>query len=315
MKKAFISFALAGILAGGCADLGVGAKTQPAHSARPIAAATVSPSLAKGKGEYLGVYEPENSSSYRQVTSFGHSIGRQPNIALYFSSWGEPFQRQFASTARVHGALPMVQIDPATASLANIAAGKDNVYLRSFAAAVRDYNSPVIVGFGHEPNGTWYPWGYNRVRPAVWVAAWREVVTVFREQLARNVIWLWTMNVSTTSPYPLHTWWPGRRYVTWTGVDGYYAGPSDTFDSLFGNSIAQIRSFTRDPILISETAVGPGTGNLAGDIGNLLDGIRRHHLLGPVWFDVGGPQYRQDWRLEDHLGGVAAFRRAVRKYM
>src|SRR5271166_1338886 len=254
MKRAFMSFSLAGFLMAGCAGLAVGAKIQPAYAVKPFVAATVPPSLAKGTGEYLGVYEPENSSSYRQVSSFAQSVGRQPDIALYFSSWGEPFQSQFASSARAHGAMPMVQIDPTTASLANIAAGKDDGYLRSYAAAVRDYNFPVIVGFGHEPNGTWYPWGYNHVTPAVWVAAWRDVVNVFREQLTRNVIWLWTMNVASTSPYPLHTWWPGDQYVTWIGIDGYYASPGDTFDSLFGNSIAQIRSFTRDPILISETA-------------------------------------------------------------
>lgn len=66
--------------------------------------------------------------------------------------------------------------------------------------------------------------------------------------------------------------------------------PGDTFDSLFGNSINQVRRFTHAPILISETAVGPATGNLSGDIGDLFDGIHRDHLLGPVWFDVGGPQ-------------------------
>jgi Glycosyl hydrolase family 26 len=321
MKKTFLPIALAAMLVTGCSGLGLRMPTNPAHSAsaapglKPVAAAPVPLSLVKGEGRYLGVYEPEGSSSYSQVSSFAQRIGRRPNIALYFSGWGEEFQEQFAIDARAHGALPMVQIDPATASLASIASGKYDGYLRSYAAAVRNYGSPVIIGFAHEPDGTWYRWGYNHVSPAVWIAAWRHVVSVFRDQSARNVIWSWTMNDSSTSPYPLHAWWPGRRYVTWVGIDGYYASPADTFNSLFGNSVAQIRSFTRDPILISETAVGPATGKLAGDVENLFEGIRRDHLIGPVWFDASGPAYRQDWRLEDYPVELAAFRKALRKYM
>ena len=44
-------------------------------------------------------------------------------------------------------------------------------------------------------NGTWYSWGYRHTSPAVFVAAWRHIVTVFRAAGARNVTWLWTINI------------------------------------------------------------------------------------------------------------------------
>ena len=55
------------------------------------------------------------------------------------------------------------------------------------------------------------------------------------------------------------------------------------------------------------------TGNRAGDVSNLFYGIHRDNLIGPVWFDVGGSSYRQDWRLQDPAE-LTAFRRALRKY-
>lgn len=318
MKKAYISIALAGILVAGCGGSNLRlpnrptVNANPADSAKPVAAAPLPVSLKKGRGKYLGVFESEGPASYSQINGFAHRVGQQPNIVLYFSGFREQFQEQFAMAAHAHSAIPLVQLDPSTASLSAITAGKYDAHLQSYAAAVRNYRWPVIIGFAHEPNGTWYSWGYTHVSPTAWIAAWRHVVSVFRAQGARNVIWLWTMNVSSTSPYPLHAWWPGKRYVTWTGLDGYYANPTDTFASLFGDSVRQIRSFTRLPILIAETAVGPQAGNLAGDVRNLFHSIRRDHLIGPVWFDVGGSSYRQDWRLQDPAE-IAAFRRALRR--
>ncbi len=60
---------------------------------------------------------------------------------------------------------------------------------------MRAYRHPVILSFGHEMNGYWYSWGYRHTSPAMFVAAWRHIVTLFRAAGARNVTWLWTVNV------------------------------------------------------------------------------------------------------------------------
>ena len=90
------------------------------------------------------------------------------------------------------------------------------------------------------------------------------------------------------------------------------SGPSDTFASVFGLTIAQVRVFTDKPILLSETAVGPAAGQFA-KIGNLFDGMRRYKTLGLVWFDI--PQhegiFHQDWRIEGRPAAEAAFRRGI----
>ena len=77
--------------------------------------------------------------------------------------------------------MPLVQINPKGINLAAIASGHYDSYLSSYAEAVRSYHRPVILGFGHEMNGNWYSWGYRHTSPADFVAAWRHIVTLFRE--------------------------------------------------------------------------------------------------------------------------------------
>jgi hypothetical protein len=161
-------------------------------------------------------------------------------------------------------------------------------------------------------NGPWYSWGYTHVAPATFVAAWQHIVTLFREQGAQNVTWLWTINADRPNTGPVASWWPGAAYVTWVGIDGYYLRPSDTFANVFAPTIKQVRAFTDKPVLLSETAVGPDAGQFV-KIGDLFAGMRQYKMLGLVWFDKAqheGPQH-QDWRIEDNPAAQAAFRLGV----
>ena len=55
-------------------------------------------------------------------------------------------------------------------------------------------------------------------------------------------------------------------WVNWTGVDGYYFRATDTFGSVFGSTITDIRAISSAPLLIAETAVGT-TVDREGQIG------------------------------------------------
>jgi mannan endo-1,4-beta-mannosidase len=266
-------------------------------------------------GFHLGVFEPGETVSYRPVTSFAAAVGREPDIVLFYSSWREPFLTRFAETAYAHGAEPFVQIYPPPAGLAQLAAGRNEGYLRAYAAQVRSFGHPVLLSFAPEPNGRWYPWGWTRTPAETWVAAWRHVVTAFRAAGATNVTWLLTLNVAGPGSGPVSAYWPGAAYVDWVGIDGYYVRARDTFQSRFMPTIHGVRKLTHKPLLVSETAVGPAAGQIRG-IRNLFAGIRRHQLNGLVWFDMhqhGGINH-QDWRLEDNPAALAAFRREARSF-
>jgi hypothetical protein len=261
---------------------------------------------------YLGVYADGVPASINGINQFAVATGQQPNIALYYSGWDEQFQLSFAQQAYDDGATPAVQIEPYGVSLAAIAAGQQDKYLTRYARQVAAFGHPVIIGFAHEPDGTWYPWGAGQVSPQTWVAAWQHVVGVFRQAGAGNVIWLWTVNGRGAYAARVARWWPGAAYVTWIGIDGYYTGPGDDFGSVFGPALTATAGLAK-PVLIAETAVGPGTGDQAAGIASLFQGVRAHRLLGLVWFDKAQDQgpYHENWQLTPSSPATRAFRRAA----
>ena len=110
-------------------------------------------------------------------------------------------------------------------------------------------------------NGYWYSWGYTHTSPAVFVAAWRHIVTLFRAQETQNVTWLWTINTihkKTRVPSP-GPWWPGNSYVNWVGIDGYFTNPSSVFASVFGPTIVYVRTLTRSSDTYHRDIRDPGS--------------------------------------------------------
>ena len=290
------------------------------HLVLPLSPPAVHAPLPPRPASYLGVYETGSPPDYRPIASFAKAAGSQPNLVGYYSGWAQPFAPSFAETIRGHGVIPFVQIDPTYASVPAIVTGAyDDDYLRSYADSVRNFGHAVVIGFGHEMNAPWYSWGYGHVPAPTFVAAWRHIVTLFRAEGAYNVTWLWTINADRPGRTgPVASWWPGARYVTWVGIDGYYYRPSDTFNRVFGRTINQVRVFApHKPVLLSETAVGPAAGQFA-KINNLFAGMRSYNTLGLVWFDKnqhgghgGHGGMLQDWRIEDNPGAKAAFQLGV----
>jgi len=278
------------------------------HSPPPPAHASLPPRVAS----YVGVFEDGAPPSYKPVAVFAKAVGKTPNLIGYYSGWAQPFAAAFFQRMHGRGIIPYVQIDPTYASVSAIADGVYDGYLRSYANSVRNFRHAVVIGFGHEMNAPWYGWGYGHVRPKVFVAAWRHIVTLFGHQGAKNVTWLWTINQDRPGTGPVHLWWPGDQYVTWVGIDGYYFKPSDTFESVFGRTINEVRAFTGKPVLLSETGVGPSAGQFA-KITNLFTGMHQNHALGLVWFDVAqhNPPLRQDWRIEDNHVAEVAFKLGI----
>jgi mannan endo-1,4-beta-mannosidase len=276
----------------------------PSHPRDPFA-------LPASPDSYIGLYLRGVPESYAGVKAFANTTGVKPGVVVYYSGWLEPFQTSFATTTANDGAVPLVQINPVNVSIAAIASGKYDGYLRTYAKAVRAFRHPVIISFGHEMNGYWYSWGYTHTSPAVFVDAWRHIVTLFRALGTRNVTWLWTINTihpNAGGPSPA-AWWPGSSYVTWIGMDGYYLNSPSVFASVFGPTIGAVRAFTHEPILIAETAATPAAGQPA-KIADLFAGTRLYGLLGFVWFDTAGDV---DWRLNTSAA-ITALRRGARTY-
>lgn len=199
---------------------------------------------------YTGVYEPTGAGLYVPLGRGDRAADPWPRIAMTYSGWYLGFKAKYADDARTVDAIPLIQIEPRGVSLAAIARGAYDSHLTAYADAVASYRGAVIIGFSQEMNERLYTWGDRKTSPAVFVRAWRRIVDVFRSQHADNVIWIWTIGKSSATASPLRDWWPGARYVTWVGIDGYYELPGRARLSAFAGTITRVRRITGDPVLL-----------------------------------------------------------------
>lgn len=256
----------------------------------------------------------------RTLPAIEHILGRKPGIVELYMAFGHGFplaQIEYLDKLKI---LPLIQINPKSSNLQQIGAGKFDSYLQQLADAARKVAAPVALSFAHEMNGWWYPWSVIqptprqvRNRPRFFISAWRHIHDVFAAAHATNVIWVWTISRDGTKPgWPgLSAWWPGARYVNWVGMNGYYRRPGETFDYLYQQQLIRLRTFTSDPVLITETGAGPGPVQ-SRQIADLFAGVARTKgMLGFVWFDLNADK---QWNINSNQVAIDAFRAGIARY-
>jgi len=216
------------------------------------------------------------------------------------------------------GARPVIDIEPYNRSLASVATGGADGWLRALKLGIEAMNRPVVVAFAPEANGNWYSWG---LQPGpfrrAWQHVWDIVGSVSKNKRNPDIIWMWQMSSSDG----IHAYWPGKAYVNWVGIDGYFRTSHSTFGRIFKSTLATVKRLTKsDPILLSETAVGPKTEAQAADITKLFAGAEADHLIAVVWFqkkqsDLKHPAIHQDWRLKPETLALATFQHDAHKYL
>jgi hypothetical protein len=251
--------------------------------------------IASAPGQIpLGVFTPAEATSWAAVAAFGQQAGQAIRYVVAYLGPSNPFPQQLGQEAADNGAEMVLQLEP-TMSMAQVAAGDYDGYLDSLATTVCDYSYPVILSWAPEANGNWYQWGASQTPIADYRAAWVHVMSQLRQ--CHNVTWMDTINRTYTGAAPTSEYViPG---VGMYGLDAYYEFANDTFNSVVGTTLAQIRAVTNKPVMISETGIGPVAGQ-ARSLPGLIQGARADHLAGLIYFDVNQGNtspVHQNWAL------------------
>jgi glycosyl hydrolase family 26 len=277
--------------------------------------------VIKLQSHYVGV-ATENPFA-TNVPAFAHVMGRNPGIVEYYQGFGSsryPFESGVATYLAKNNILSLIQINPRNISLADIASGRYDSYLKWYAGKVAAFKSKVAISFAHEMNGWWYTWGMPRsykpgqptTQPQDFVKAWRHIHDIFAQQGATNVIWVWTVSRDANRPgWPsVKQWWPGSKYVDWVGLDGYFRKPGETFTTVFSRQLGNLGKFTKKPVLICETAADARSADQSTQIASLFSGIRSTpNMLGFVWFDMNA---LGRWKIDSDQAAIQAFRQALK---
>lgn len=243
------------------------------------AVAAIAPAAATAAIK-LGIYSAQQGEvgapeDARELDRCAAMVGRKPDIVMDYSNITDPLPTPTeVSNLAARGQTPLVtwQLFKSgwggpTIPLQEIAAGQYDSYLRQAANTAR--NMPfgeILVRFAHEMNGDWYGWSGS---PSAYVNAWRRVVTVFRQQDASNVKFVWSPNVDYGS-YPFSGYFPGDSWVDYVALDGYNWGTTgqgpgrwQSLYSVLKSSYDQLTQLSSKPLMIAETSSSETGGSKA----------------------------------------------------
>src|ERR671935_3038152 len=130
----------------------------------------VIPEHAAYTGAFMDFGDAEDDVTLETIEDFEQMVGKRQAIIVSSSYWGEQnFPADNLNVIWRHGSLPLVfwspwdrpyeeDHGPDKFSLTEILAGKCDAYIDKWADSARDFGHPMIVAFGVEMNGDWFPW-------------------------------------------------------------------------------------------------------------------------------------------------------------
>ena len=151
------------------------------------------------------------------------------------------FPSKAVATIWSHGSFPFVRMMPWSRqtenepdpifSLNDLAAGRWDRQLGVWADEARRSGIPLMVDFGPEMNGDWFPWsarfaGGETTGAHAYRAAYRHIVTLFRRHAAANVSFAFHVDAgvgSSVERRSVEEYYPGNSYIDWVGASVYGA--------------------------------------------------------------------------------------------
>jgi hypothetical protein len=265
---------------------------------------------------------------WRAVTDFErrNAGGKRLQLLQWYSPWQDPttgatypFATRAFERVRRHRIIPFFSWSSRAISDSDIAAGRWDGYIRSWASAAKSWDHPLFLRLDREMNGPWFNWGMADNTPADFVAAWRHVHDIFTAVGADNVRWVWCPNIDPRHKFTdIGLLYPGDAYVDWTCLDGYNGDhPWTSFTSLFASSYQRILQIAPSkPIIVGEIGSTESGGNKARWIRNMFAALPKRFpdIRGFLWYDeyASGPGGHSDWPIETSARSSAAFARGIR---
>jgi hypothetical protein len=293
--------------------------------------------IPETRGMLLGIYKPEVPYSLGRLGEMEAAIGTTFDILSFYQTWGDREQDAFPGammqSVAEHGGMPMITWEPwvsefernrgragfaTRTNLREVADGAYDDFIREWAREAAIHGRVFLLRFAHEMNNSQYPWSLQAGNsPEDFIAAWRHVWTLFREEGARNVVWVWSPQ--GVLPEELY---PGGEYVDWigTGVFNYGTFSADqgwhSFEYVYEPIYRSALRYER-PIMIAEIGTVALGGNQAEWYATALDRIAERYTQtralvlfnNPV--DQTMPGSVIDWSVDDDPDVLEVFRRHV----
>ena len=293
-----------------------------ARRGRPAPAPVISSASLR-----FGVGTPGGPTASAELDAVASLAGEAPSIVLSYKDFNQAPPIAELNAVRGRGATTLLTWEPwvwgggteqPAYALKRIIAGDHDAYLRQWGEALAAWGHPVMLRFGHEMNGNWYPWaeGINGNQAGDYAAAWRHVHSVLASTGSTNITWVWNPNVPYWGSTALEGLYPGSAYVDAVALDGYNWGTSASWSTwlspsqLFGEGLARLRQIAPGkPILIAETASAEAGGSKADWNTALISYLSaQSDVTAMIWFHFSK---EADWRINSSASSAQALSAAL----
>lgn len=214
-----------------------------------------------GDGWNTETIDQFNADTVRHATSINH-------FTTFEASWDNISVA--ASNIVSRNAVPLITWMPYDSSssdiLSDIVSGQKDAYIDNWIDGFINWRSnypsanqpSILLRFGHEFNGTWYPWGNQ---PEALKAAWRYIHQRFSDAGINDAVgWVWCANNVDVDDYSdITQYYPGDDYVDWLSIDGYNWGSNysftrwKSFDETFSQQyVKMVNLAPNKPIMLAE---------------------------------------------------------------
>ncbi|MBV9667162.1 MAG: hypothetical protein JO327_03430 [Nitrososphaeraceae archaeon] len=167
------------------------------------------------------------------INQFNSLAGKKIGLCYFSDNWykGITFPLPQCQQIRAAGAVPFIRmqnwkkdsknLSDMFITHANITAGKADAALTTYAQAAKNFAIPLLIEYGVEINGNWFPW--NQEGPNAFVSAYRHIIDIFRCVGAHNVKFALHLDLSENNIANGggRKWYPGDQYIDCIGVSAY----------------------------------------------------------------------------------------------
>lgn len=231
----------------------------------------------------------EDVVTTQRIAEFEALADKKIVWAYFSNNWYDRIRFPLSEVRAIDsaGCIPFIRMMPRTDfkaggpdpnyTMQKIIDGKFDAELTQWAIDARNTHIPLLVEFGAEANGDWFPWNgqYNGAGettgygdsslpdgPERFRDAYRHIIDICRANGAANITWFFHVNAYSEPDAAwnqLTYYYPGDRYIDWLGVSIY--GPQESrepyqdFSEILDDVYPLLTQLSNKPIAIVEFAV------------------------------------------------------------
>ena len=195
----------------------------------------------------------EDIVTNKRISDFEVLTGKKITWAYFSNNWtaekgGVKFPKKAIETISKQGSIPFIRMMPRssfkeggpdpTYTMDAFLSGKFDTEIKQWATDAKNTNIPLLVEFGTEVNGKWFPWnakwngmdstsygdpnlfdGMEKFRDV-----YRHIITLCNEQGVKNITWFYHIdayNDPTEDWNTMKGYYPGDDYIDWIGISVY----------------------------------------------------------------------------------------------